>query len=76
MIAPLNGRAKLIVVKQAANTLNSHDHPFWDFASVPPRALVQIGEFGRVHWSFGELRARGEQVEQDRRVVSRAALRP
>jgi fucose 4-O-acetylase-like acetyltransferase len=39
-------------------------------------ALVQIGEFGRVHWSFGELRARGEQVEQHRRVVSRAALRP
>jgi hypothetical protein len=40
------------------------------------RALVQIGELGRVHWSFGELRARGEQVEQHRRVVSRAALRP
>jgi hypothetical protein len=48
----------------------------WPFFDVHGKALVQIAEFGRVHWSFGELRARGEQVEQHRRVVSRAALRP
>jgi hypothetical protein len=38
------------------------------------RALVQIAEFGRVHWSFGELRTSDEQAEQHRRVVCRAAL--
>jgi hypothetical protein len=37
-------------------------------------ALVQIAEFGRVHWSFGELRTSDEQAEQHRRVVCRAAL--
>jgi hypothetical protein len=37
-------------------------------------ALVQIAEFGRVHWSFGELRTGDEQAEQHGRVVCRAAL--
>jgi hypothetical protein len=37
-------------------------------------ALVQIAEFGRVHWSFEELRTSDEQAEQHRRVVCRAAL--
>jgi Glycosyl hydrolases family 38 N-terminal domain len=32
-------------------------------------ALVQIVEFGRVHWCFGELRTSDEQAEQHRRVV-------
>jgi hypothetical protein len=45
------------------------------FEPIPvAAALVQIAEFGRVHWSFGELRTSDEQTEQHRRVVCRAAL--
>jgi hypothetical protein len=43
-------------------------------AQVLLGALVQIAEFGRVHWSFGELRTSDEQAEPHRKVVCRAAL--
>jgi hypothetical protein len=45
-----------------------------EHANVRRVAVVQIGEFGRVQWSFGELRTSDEQAEQHRRVVCRAAL--
>jgi hypothetical protein len=46
----------------------------WRNANKLCTALVQIAEFGRVHWSFGELRTSDEQAEQHRRAVCRPAL--